>query len=83
MVLGLQRASTEVQERVTSGAPLIVKGEGQGPTRLFESGELGVTALPTDIWARRRQQHHTHERFLIYGPILRRDQSSAKTLSVV
>lgn len=77
-MLGLQRASTEVQERVTSGAPLMVKGEGQGPTRLFERGELGVTALPTDIWAGRQHHHiytHAHTREhthgLTYGPIPR------------
>lgn len=55
VVHGLPRASTEVHDRVISGAPLIVKGRGHGTTRLLDNGEpRGFMPPPTDIWVSRK-----------------------------
>lgn len=49
MVVGLQRASTEAQERLVSEAPLMVKGAGQGPTRLRDRGDPGDIIPPPSV----------------------------------
>lgn len=49
MVVGLQRASTEAQERLVSEAPLMVKGAGHGPTRLRDRGDPGDIIPPPSV----------------------------------